>query len=515
MPMRRIVLSLLAIVCVVTPLLADPPDVVLGPYAYDGSGNIRAIGPTEQFQYDRDGRLLKAVMVPGTQEFTYDPFGNRIASDTTAGIVKCNGGADCTLKPAVSKDTNRIDAVSYDAAGNLKSIDGHDYTWDALGMMTSQHYTQLVQYIYTAGDERIAVYNGSRWEWSIRDVQNRVLRQLTSDDSASAAASSNWTWSADEVFRGASLLAGERANIGRRHFHLDHIGTPRLITTDAGSISGSYEYYAFGPQPDAGAREIPTEELKFTGHQRDLASGDVHVLDYMHARYYDGAVGRFLSVDPGRDWDPHQPQSWNMYTYVRNDPLNKTDPTGKKTTCGKETCTTTADTFDEKHSTGQTTVATEEMRAAAERGVDKVAVRFHDATEEKLGYGVRDTNGNLTVETARGVSTNTDWTGSTARSDVPAGAEFGIHGHIDGGPRQSNGMVDRPDLNGGYGDTKTLSLQNPMPMATVSRGLIGWHEIQNGQLTFTAPVGALTESQQKAIQHNLDSEQKQSSFWKK
>jgi hypothetical protein len=40
-------------------------------------------------------------------------------------------------------------------------------------------------------------------------------------------------------------------------------------------------------------------------------------------------TGRFLSVDPGRDWDPHQPQSWNMYSYVRNNPINRTDPTGR------------------------------------------------------------------------------------------------------------------------------------------------------------------------------------------
>lgn len=40
-------------------------------------------------------------------------------------------------------------------------------------------------------------------------------------------------------------------------------------------------------------------------------------------------TGRFLSVDPGRDWDMHQPQSWNMYAYVRNNPINRIDPTGR------------------------------------------------------------------------------------------------------------------------------------------------------------------------------------------
>ncbi len=42
-------------------------------------------------------------------------------------------------------------------------------------------------------------------------------------------------------------------------------------------------------------------------------------------------TGRFLSVDPGKDWDPHKPQSWNMYAYVRNNPINSVDPTGRCT----------------------------------------------------------------------------------------------------------------------------------------------------------------------------------------
>jgi RHS repeat-associated protein len=328
--MRRTVFVLLATLSALSSLATEP--VVLGPYQYDGAGNISAIGPNEQFLYDRDARLRKAVMTPGTQTFTYDAFGNRTDAQTTSGITHCNGGADCARVTGVQSPTNRLIGANYDAAGALTSLDGRLYTYDPLGMMTSQHYTQLVQYVYTADDERIAVYNGSRWEWSLRDAGAHVIRQVTSDDAPSAPASASWTWTADEVFRGGTLLASERpAAIGRRHFHLDHLGTPRLITTDTGSIAASYEYYAFGPQPDASPAEIPTEELKFTGHQRDLANGDLHVLDYMHARYYDGAVGRFLSVDPaiGKAGDP---QSWNRYAYVDNNPLNHLDPTGR---CGE------------------------------------------------------------------------------------------------------------------------------------------------------------------------------------
>jgi RHS repeat-associated protein len=94
------------------------------------------------------------------------------------------------------------------------------------------------------------------------------------------------------------------------------------------------------------------EPLKFTGHARDFTSGtstlNDNQLDYMHARFYSAATGRFLSVDPGRDWDPYQPQSWNLYAYVRNNPINSTDPTGMKMDCvtkedGSEDCTVIPD----------------------------------------------------------------------------------------------------------------------------------------------------------------------------
>jgi hypothetical protein len=75
-------------------------------------------------------------------------------------------------------------------------------------------------------------------------------------------------------------------------------------------------------------------------------------------------------------------------------------------------------------------------------------------------------------------------------------------------------MVDAPSKNSGYGDRQSLTLRTPMPMATVSHGQVGWHEIQNGQLTFTAPVGAVTESQRISIQKNLNAEQKLSAFWR-
>jgi len=52
-------------------------------------------------------------------------------------------------------------------------------------------------------------------------------------------------------------------------------------------------------------------------------------LDYMHARYYAFNIGRFMTVDPARGTIGSS-QSWDGYAYVRGNPVNVADPTGKK-----------------------------------------------------------------------------------------------------------------------------------------------------------------------------------------
>jgi RHS repeat-associated protein len=70
-----------------------------------------------------------------------------------------------------------------------------------------------------------------------------------------------------------------------------------------------------------------TLRQRFTGKERDAETG----LDFMEARYYSGAQGRFTSPDePLFDQQAGDPQSWNLYAYGRNNPLRYLDPTGRK-----------------------------------------------------------------------------------------------------------------------------------------------------------------------------------------
>lgn len=64
----------------------------------------------------------------------------------------------------------------------------------------------------------------------------------------------------------------------------------------------------------------------FTGKERDSESGN----DYFGARYYSSSMGRWLSPDPTQLYyaDPTKPKSFNLYSYVLNNPLINTDPDG-------------------------------------------------------------------------------------------------------------------------------------------------------------------------------------------
>lgn len=290
-------------------------------YTYDPSGNIRSIA-TDQYRYDGAGRLVSATTNGTQQLYTYDVYGN--STDSTP----------------VDTPTNRIAGASYDSAGNLLAWDNHTYAYDTVGMMTSAVGNGSErEFLYTVDDERIAVHHVSNvtnvspwWQWTIRGLDAKVLRDLTSTGGTSGLVS--WTWTRDSIWRDGQLLASKQKlgnTVTTYAYHLDHLGTPRVVTTPGGSIVGVHNYYPFGGEAPGGITELQSSTHRFTGHERDAVANDPVALDYMHARYYSAAVGRFLSVDPVVDLKAATagPQLWNRYAYVRNNPLRFVDPNGR------------------------------------------------------------------------------------------------------------------------------------------------------------------------------------------
>lgn len=113
----------------------------------------------------------------------------------------------------------------------------------------------------------------------------------------------------------------------------DQLGSTRMMTDGTtGAVVGLHDYLPFGEEIPGGkfgrgsAYDLAGPNQKFTGKERDAETG----LDYFGARYMSSAQGRFTSPDPIHIMPQKllDPQQWNMYAYVRNNPLRLIDPTG-------------------------------------------------------------------------------------------------------------------------------------------------------------------------------------------
>jgi RHS repeat-associated protein len=116
----------------------------------------------------------------------------------------------------------------------------------------------------------------------------------------------------------------------------DHLGTPRMIADQTGSLAGvrRHDYLPFGEELFAptggrtaalGYATVTADGVRqqFTQKERDVETG----LDYFGPRYYGNIQGRFLSPDSYAG-NTRNPQTFNLYSYVLNNPIAYTDPTG-------------------------------------------------------------------------------------------------------------------------------------------------------------------------------------------
>jgi RHS repeat-associated protein len=309
-----------------------------GDYHYDGSGNIKKIG-SDWYVYDGANRLVEGTALNTTiaaekkkQIYTYDPFGNIVQREDFAYVGTPSEVSTALVQPQMLNELNRFFGIPYDASGNAtgESSTPGIYQYDALNKMT---VAPGKIYIYTADDERVwavdhsaASSDGFVNTFTLRGRGNELLREYTQLGSNTSAAA--WTWTKDYIHGGGRLLASESSG-ERLTYHADHLGSPRVITNTSGVPLSKHNYLPFGEE--ASNPNQDAEKLKFTGHERDSYNYPGHPLDYLHARHYLYGLGKFLSIDPARDYDLKRPQSLNLYAYVRNNPVNATDPTGRAT----------------------------------------------------------------------------------------------------------------------------------------------------------------------------------------
>jgi RHS repeat-associated protein len=203
----------------------------------------------------------------------------------------------------------------------------------------------MMQYIYDAEGARVA--KGMIATWSCDTATNGFTptasyvlglsnEQLTETDGQGQ-------WKHTNVYAAGTIIATYDAPSGTPalHFQLeDWLGSRRVQTNITGTVEEWYVSLPYGdgltPIPNLGClpsnncySEDPTEH-HFTGKERDTESGN----DYFMARYYSSAMGRFMSPDWSAKVAPvpyaklDDPQSLNLYAYVRNNPLSRVDVDG-------------------------------------------------------------------------------------------------------------------------------------------------------------------------------------------
>jgi RHS repeat-associated protein len=285
-------------------------DYVMGTWTYSYDDFNRLSSGTAADDGGVDGGL--------TLSWTYDRYGNRWTQTATG-----TGNASA-VQPnlAFYGNNNQVSGWDYDAAGNLTNDNRNTYAYDAEGRITSLNSAPT--YAYDAEGRRVAKLGSGG------TVATSYLLDLSGNQVTELNATSGWkhsnVWAA-----GGRLLATYEGPAGTDtvgyHFHLtDWLGTQRMQTTAAGNQEEECYSYPFGDGLTCTGTDAT--EHHFTGKERDAESG----LDYFGARYLASGLGRWMSPDPGKISlrTLANPQKWNKYNYVLNNPLAMIDPDGQQ-----------------------------------------------------------------------------------------------------------------------------------------------------------------------------------------
>ena len=217
----------------------------------------------------------------------------------------------------------------YDAAGNQTRVSNgtswERFQYDAANRLVKvkadDNVTVLATYTYGNSKQRlIAEEAGQRTYFSADD--GAVLAEYTESGAGTIP-----YWSKSYVYMGARLLStlspngGGGANV--EYHHPDRLGT-RVVSNAQNTSSFEQVTLPFGTALSSESTGMTNR--RFTTYERSTTTG----LDYAVNRHYDSQQGRFTQVDPigMKASSLEHPQTLNLYAYVANDPVNRTDPDG-------------------------------------------------------------------------------------------------------------------------------------------------------------------------------------------
>jgi RHS repeat-associated protein len=291
---------------------------------YAPNGDILAandsINGNWTYAYDAFNRLIGSNQNNGTNTYSYvyDRFGNRWQQNVTH-------GSGSTSNLGFDANNRIVSGVTYDAAGDTTYDGTTTYTFDAEGRITSavNGVSGTSTYVYDA--------QGHRVRKTVAGVTTDFVYDLAGHEIASVNSSGSWT--RGEVYAGGRHLVTYNSTAPITSFvYSDWLNTERVRAPYTGGSNETCTSLPFGDGLNCSTADI--SQLHFTGKEHDAESN----LDNFDARYDATSMGRFMTPDPlgGHQEDP---QTLNRYSYVRNNPLSLTDPTGLDSYLG---CTPTA-----------------------------------------------------------------------------------------------------------------------------------------------------------------------------
>ncbi len=285
---------------------------------------------SESFGYDTLNRLTSSTLGSVTKTYGYDVLGN-LTSKTGIGSYSYGGSRPHAVTQVAGHNVN------YDANGNVTQ--NYNFTSSVTRNLSWSSYNKPVQidqgtttltFKYGAGRELFrqgtsANSNPTEYRYYINPVfevdskvgKNTYIHYIKAGSQTVG------------MFKSINDFAQGNDTEETRYLHRDHLGSITAITDETALVVESLSYDPHGkrrqPSWDDAASQIFTTQLSkcFTGHVYLEEVGLIH----MSGRVYDPDLGRFISADPTIQY-PEVQQNFNRYTYVNNNPLSYTDPSG-------------------------------------------------------------------------------------------------------------------------------------------------------------------------------------------
>jgi len=250
------------------------------------------------FSYDDLNRLVSALNQSDytrNEYYSYDSTGNITYSSRVGFYSYPPSGPHSVQAHAVQ--TAGPNAYQYDANGNMTSRAGQTLSYDGLDRLVSANG---VGFVYAALGSRV-IKSGASVTYYVGDDIEIVNGVVT------------------KYIRLGKGRVAKRVGATTYWIHEDQIGSTNVLTDASGAEVQRQKFSPYGDTLQSSGSV--SESTNFTGERRDETG-----LIYLHSRYYDPVLARFLSADPSH---PRLPGvGVNRYAYALGNPIGVTDHSG-------------------------------------------------------------------------------------------------------------------------------------------------------------------------------------------